>query len=419
MDHSFARAQGLGAEIERARISRRITQRGLAASSGVSRATIANLEAGRGSSAALSTILKVLDWSFYEQPHDIGLGAWVKERRQAAKFSQERFCATARISKPALVKIERGGGNLLTLVKALAALGTTMTLRPGENSAVPKLTASAVMSPLRYPGGKSRALPFLAKHMPDHIEEYREPFVGGASMALFVSQKHPNARIWINDAYAPLISFWRTLQDPVATELLVAQLIQLRLQHRDTGAAKALFGQLRSLIEQPNADDGTRALSFYVLNRCSFSGLGPSGSFSPESAEKRWTLQSIRRLEKLTDIVKHWRVTNLDYEVVFREPWSKTHTFSFVDPPYEVVGERLYGAQYGALPFDHARLRDVIGAIPARTMITYNHNSTLMKQFADWRHIGWDLSYSVQSNASYKSKQQRRQELLILNYPPA
>jgi len=36
-----------------------------------------------------------------------------------------------------------------------------------------------IKSPLRYPGGKSRAVQRLLALVPDVFDEYREPFVGG------------------------------------------------------------------------------------------------------------------------------------------------------------------------------------------------------------------------------------------------
>lgn len=36
-----------------------------------------------------------------------------------------------------------------------------------------------VKSPLRYPGGKSRALKQILPRIPVNISEFREPFVGG------------------------------------------------------------------------------------------------------------------------------------------------------------------------------------------------------------------------------------------------
>ncbi|MYF99993.1 DNA adenine methylase [Candidatus Poribacteria bacterium] len=37
-------------------------------------------------------------------------------------------------------------------------------------------------SPLRYPGGKSRAIKQILPHIPTEIGEFREPFVGGGSV---------------------------------------------------------------------------------------------------------------------------------------------------------------------------------------------------------------------------------------------
>ena len=67
-------------------------------------------------------------------------------------------------------------------------------------------------TPLRYPGGKSRAIKFLSQHLPK-IESYREPFLGGGSMALYVTQTYPNTDVWVNDLYYPLYAFWVTLRD--------------------------------------------------------------------------------------------------------------------------------------------------------------------------------------------------------------
>lgn len=418
MHHHSARAAGLGAEIERARLRRGLSQRGLSDRTGVARATLVNLENGTGSTTALATVLRALDCRFYEQPDGLELGQWVKERRQASRLSQERFCAIAGISKPALIRVEAGGGNILSLVRALSATGATMTLVQSKRSPPGPLKKVSVISPLRYPGGKSRALPFLSRYMPSHIEEYREPFAGGAAMAFFVGQKHPGAKIWINDAYTPLVAFWRTLQHPEATQRLVAELLHLRRQCADHRAAKALFSQLREVIGQQSVDEPTMAVAFYVLNRCSFSGLGARSSFSSQAAEQRWTLQHIRRLEDLTPLMMHWKVTNLDYTSVMREPWTSTHAFSFVDPPYEVVGERLYGNQDRRPSFEHTKFREEIRASESRTMLTYNYHWDDGRFFSDWQFIGWDLRYSIQSNAIYKMTQKRRQEMLLLNYAP-
>ena len=72
----------------------------------------------------------------------------------------------------------------------------------------------ALKTPLRYPGGKSRACTKLATVFPDlsKFKEYREPFLGGGSVALYVTKMYPHLNVWVNDLYVPLINFWKELQ---------------------------------------------------------------------------------------------------------------------------------------------------------------------------------------------------------------
>ena len=45
-----------------------------------------------------------------------------------------------------------------------------------------------IKSPLRYPGGKQKALGQIIPHLPENIGEYREPFIGGGSVFLAMKQ---------------------------------------------------------------------------------------------------------------------------------------------------------------------------------------------------------------------------------------
>ena len=47
-------------------------------------------------------------------------------------------------------------------------------------------------TPLRYPGGKSKAIKTLSQWYPKIISEYREPFIGGGSIAIDVTKSNPD-----------------------------------------------------------------------------------------------------------------------------------------------------------------------------------------------------------------------------------
>jgi DNA adenine methylase len=72
----------------------------------------------------------------------------------------------------------------------------------------------ALKTPLRYPGGKSRAVTKMDPYFPDlrYYNEFREPFLGGGSVAIHITKKYPDLTIWVNDLYEPLVNFWQQLQ---------------------------------------------------------------------------------------------------------------------------------------------------------------------------------------------------------------
>ena len=79
----------------------------------------------------------------------------------------------------------------------------------------PNLIMKSLKTPLRYPGGKSRACTKLDQYIPnlDGYKEYREPFLGGGSVAIHITKKYPHLDIWVNDLYEPLYNFWCELRD--------------------------------------------------------------------------------------------------------------------------------------------------------------------------------------------------------------
>ena len=65
-------------------------------------------------------------------------------------------------------------------------------------------------SPLRYPGGKNKLAPFVAKICLDNCinEHYVEPYAGGASVALFLLFEGYVNRVTINDKDRSIYAFW-------------------------------------------------------------------------------------------------------------------------------------------------------------------------------------------------------------------
>lgn len=114
-----------------------------------------------------------------------------------------------------------------------------------------------VKSPLRYPGGKSKALDKILPHIPLNIGEYREPFVGGGSVFLAVKQLFGNRikRYWINDLNFDLYCFWSYAKTEI--ESLTDEVDRIKQKYTD---GRELFNYFTR--EDLKLNDFQRAVRF-------------------------------------------------------------------------------------------------------------------------------------------------------------
>ena len=139
-------------------------------------------------------------------------------------------------------------------------------------------TIKSLKTPLRYPGGKSRALSKLFQYILDlkNYTDYHEPFLGGGSVALEISKRYPHLQIWVNDLYEPLYNFWRELQDH--GHEVEDILLQLKQRHPDPTSAKKLFLDAKEYLSgsatantfPPYSENIWRAVSFMLLTSVLF-----------------------------------------------------------------------------------------------------------------------------------------------------
>ena len=272
-------------------------------------------------------------------------------------------------------------------------------------------------TPLRYPGGKSRACKKMDPYFPDlrDYKEFREPFIGGGSVGIYITKKYPNLQIWVNDLYEPLVNFWQQLQ--MFGYDLKSELVDLKKAHDTPDLAKELFLRSINEIEEDTASNFNRAVSFYIVNKCSFSGLTHSSSYSPQASISNFSLSNIYKLPTFSDIIKNWKITNYSYDYVLTERCSN-EVFVYLDPPYDIK-DNLYGNK-GSMhkEFDHDKFAIDCDSCNMHQMISYNSDQLVKDRFTDskWRASEFDLTYTMRSVGDYMRDQKTRKELLLMNY---
>ncbi|MDG2990458.1 DNA adenine methylase [Candidatus Synechococcus calcipolaris G9] len=266
-----------------------------------------------------------------------------------------------------------------------------------------------IKSPLRYPGGKSKALGKILPQFPAVIQEYREPFLGGGSVFLAARQL-PGYQIkhyWINDLNLDLHCFWLVAQREINS--LVETVTNIWQTRRD---GRELFRSLTT--ENLDLTEFDRAVRFFILNRITFSGTVDSGGYSQQAFERRFTLSSIHRLHKLADQLSATCITNQDYETLLFEPGEQV--FIFLDPPYlSATKSKLYGRK-GDLhtSFDHEKFAKNMYQCPHKWLITYDDSPEIRDLFHFATISEWTLQYGMNNYKQDGAAAGR--ELFIKNY---
>jgi DNA adenine methylase len=274
-------------------------------------------------------------------------------------------------------------------------------------------TTKSLKTPLRYPGGKSRAVVKLLQYLPDlsHVREFREPFLGGGSVSLEITKRYPHIEIWANDLYEPLYNFWCELQHNGVD--LQKELMSLKAVHCNQDSARCLFLEMKDVINDKEKSNLARAVAFYIVNKCSFSGLTESSSFSAQASDSNFSVRGIEKLTGYQELIQSWTITNLSYERMLTD---EKDVFSYLDPPYDIK-DNLYGKKGDMHKrFDHDHFASDCDTFTSPMLISYNSSQLVKDRFKEWSVGEFAHTYTMRSVGCYNTDQASRKELVLTNY---
>ena len=261
-------------------------------------------------------------------------------------------------------------------------------------------------TPLRYPGGKSRVAKDFIPRFPSDIGQFREPFLGGGSVALLFTQMYPDVPVWVNDKYTYLYNFWVHLQKD--GKKLSDDLVSIKTDNSTEDKAKELFKDAKTKIHKE--DPYNQAVLFWVLNKCSYSGLTENSSFSATASRQNFTIKGARNLVNISELIQSWKITNFDYSDVMAAKGD--NVFLFLDPPYK-IGTYLYGSNAELhKSFKHEEFYEACNLCKHDWFVTYNNDDDLKEMYKDFHQEEFKITYGMKHRPDNKLKK----ELLVANY---
>ena len=277
------------------------------------------------------------------------------------------------------------------------------------------MTTKSHKTPLRYPGGKSRACTKMDQYFPDlrNYTEFREPFLGGGSVAIHIAKKYPHLKITVNDLYEPLYNFWVQLQ--TFGDELTDLIKDFKSSYPEPDSARELFVESKELVNDKSIESLERAARFYIVNKCSFSGLTESSSFSQQASVSNFSLRGIEKLPGYQEIITGWNINQYSYEYLMREDIHEG-IFMYLDPPYDIK-DNLYGKSGNMHKrFDHDDFAKQCDHHTSPMLISYNSDQIVKDRFKEWSVSEFAHTYTMRSVGCYNTEQASRKELVLLNY---
>jgi DNA adenine methylase len=302
-----------------------------------------------------------------------------------------------------------------------------MTTRPGETGSVaPRLAAIAarpdiparrrVLSPLRYPGGKRRLVPYLAALLRDNDlkpDLFVEPFAGGASVALELADLGLVRQIALADLDPWVASFWQTVFEDCDWLCRKVETIEIDLRTWDR------FKRTKAKSRR------WQALACLFLNRTSFNGAlhpsaGPIGGRTQLSEHdiacrfpRERLIKRLRACERLaTEGKVAWVHCQPALEairdaraLVKREGGSM---FSYLDPPFWAKSSYLY--RYGFADFHHEELAEALRWIREPWLLSYDVSPDIIELYEkhEVSRANVELLYTATQRSGYE-------ELVVTN----
>jgi len=248
------------------------------------------------------------------------------------------------------------------------------------------------ISPLRYPGGKTRACKIIDDIILQNFDitcfdTILSPFFGGGSFEFYLQNKY-GLKLIVNDKFTPLYNFWKQVK--VNKTILCEELRKIKL------VSKEQFTSYRNTIMDLNDNILQQSIQYFIINRCSFSGSTLSGGFSEEASSKRFTPSSINKIEALD--FTHIEIYNNDfYDFIINLTASKT--LIFLDPPYYLESKsKLYGNNGDMHEgFNHQLLFDVLNT-KKNWIVTYNNCDYIRTLYKDYIIIDVNWSYGMNTS---------------------
>ena len=254
---------------------------------------------------------------------------------------------------------------------------------------------------INWVGGKRLLRKTIEPLIPKDIKSYIEPF-GGGGWILFYKDKWADLEIY-NDLDSRLVNLFRIVKyHPNAFKEEFNYLL----------GSREIFFQF---MNSTPITDIQKAVQFYYLITRSFGGKG--NTFGTVKCSSGGACKSLKNVPEKIDAI-HKRldkvmIENRDFETLIKQ-YDFEDAFFYCDPPYsQACGYDVTSTK----DFDHERLREVLGNIKGRFLLSYDDSPKIRELYKGFEMIEVERLNGINNRSDVENRKKIFRELLIANYP--
>jgi len=260
--------------------------------------------------------------------------------------------------------------------------------------------SNKLYSPLRYPGGKARFAPFIAKTMEHNGMSgghYVEPYAGGAGIALDLIFSGHASHIHINDADPAIHAFWVSVTQHSSELLDLLETTPITMDE---------WFKWQTILREDNFDNVVeKGFATLFMNRTNRSGILKAGVIGGKKQDGKYKLDARFKKDviasRIREIAKHSKqisVYCMDSLELLKNPAGliPENSFLYLDPPYYVKGKGLYRNYY--THDDHVLIAKTIQEKNFQWpwIVSYDNTKEICEMYIKSQSLSYGLNYTAQ-----------------------
>jgi DNA adenine methylase len=264
---------------------------------------------------------------------------------------------------------------------------------------------------LRWVGGKNWLMKDIDNYLPENIDNYYEPFLGGGSMFFYLKSKERiTGRSYLSDSNKDLINTYKIIKSNVYDLITIL---------RTMNDSKEEYYRIRNMEFETDVE---KAAKFIYLNRTSFNGVyrvNKNGIYNvPYGNRNLKKIVDEEHLYLISQNLKNCFFSTKDFKKIKGK--VRENDFIFLDPPYTVAHENNGFIHYNQSLFswndqiELANFIDYINTQNARFLVT---NAAHISIYNLYQNRGNISTLSRPSTiGGIGAKRAKYNEILLKNY---